>query len=108
MDLRVARRKAGLTQVDCAHLLDVHPSLISRFESGRSTPSIQSICTLSLLYGRSFERLFGEAFASARTELAERLPSLPDAPTHWLPRPNRQHTLNQLSAHLSESENGAA
>uniref|UniRef100_UPI0035323876 helix-turn-helix transcriptional regulator n=1 Tax=Pararhizobium sp. IMCC3301 TaxID=3067904 RepID=UPI0035323876 len=103
LDLKVARRKSGLTQQDCAHLLDVNPSRISRLESGRSTPSVQEICTLSLIYGRSFESLFASMFERARKLVHQQLSSLPDCPKAWLGRFNRNHTLNSLPSRLAVS-----
>ena len=103
LDLKVARKKSGLTQVDCAHLLAIHPSLVSQIETGKRMPTVREICTLSLIYGRSFESLFAGIFTDARSDLRERLTTIPDAPKHWLGRHNRQATLNRLAEHLLAS-----
>ncbi|MCB2052416.1 MAG: helix-turn-helix transcriptional regulator, partial [Novosphingobium sp.] len=58
LDLRLARRKAGFTQDDAAHLLGVRAPRLSVLEQGRKRPNLVQICTLSLIYGRSFESLF--------------------------------------------------
>jgi len=100
LDLKVARRKSGLTQQDCAHLLDVNPSRISKLESGKRMPSVQEICTLSLIYGKSFESLFASVFERARKLVHEQLTSLPDCPKGWLGRFNRNHILNCLPSRL--------
>ena len=97
LDLKVARKRSGLTQIDCAHLLNIHPSLVSQTENGKRLPTVREICTLSLIYGRSFESLFAGIFADARDDIQERLASIPDAPKHWLGRHNRQHTLDRLA-----------
>ena len=101
LDLKVARRKSGLSQEDCAHLLGVHPTKISVLEHGRAMPSVREICTLSLIYGKSFESLFGPVMTEAEGQLRERLPTLPDCPKKWLGRFNRQGTLNRLSERLA-------
>lgn len=104
LDLKVARRKSGLTQQDCAHLLDVHKTKISLLEAGKVLPSVQEICTLSMLYGKSFESLFGAMMNDAKRLLQNRLETLPVASHKWLGRFIRQNTLNRLAARL-ESNN---
>ncbi|MDA4845246.1 helix-turn-helix transcriptional regulator [Hoeflea poritis] len=111
LDLKVARRKSGLTQQDCAHLLDVQKSRISLLEQGKALPSVLEICTLSLLYGRSFESLFGSMLEEAHGALKERLATLPVPSNRWLGRFIRQNTLNRLAARLDDnkpSEHGPA
>jgi transcriptional regulator with XRE-family HTH domain len=103
LDLKVARRKSGLSQQDCAHLLEVHPSKISLMEHGKAMPSVRDICTLSLVYGKSFESLFAAIMADAYASLSERLASMPECPKQWLPKFNRQNTLNSLAFRLSAS-----
>lgn len=102
LDLRVARRKSGLSQADCAHLLGVHTPRISRLESGKALPSLPQISRLSIIYGRTFERLFSAIVADARRDLRERLASMPEAPRKWLPRFNRDNTLRALSDRLND------
>lgn len=102
LDLKVARKKAGLTQQDCAHLLNVHKSRICNLEQGNTVPSVIEICTLSLIYGKSFESLFGSMFAEARSSLRERLGTLPTPSVRWIGRFNRQNSLNRLAARLDE------
>jgi len=103
LDLRVARKKSGLNQIDCAHLLDVHPSRISKLESGKRPPSVREICTLSLIYGKSFESLFGSVFESARQLLRDQLATMPKGSKHWLGRLNRNRTLNAIAERLDNS-----
>ena len=102
LDLKVARRKSGLTQQDCAHLLDVHKAKISLLEQGKTLPSVLEICTLSLLYGKSFESLFGSLLEEAHSTLKDRLATLPMVSNRWLGRFTRQNTLNRLAARLDE------
>ena len=100
LDLKVARRKSGLTQGDCAHLLDVHPSKVSLLESGKALPSIKDICALSLIYGRSIESLFSDIIANTNRQLLERLRTMPEAPTRWLGSFNRRNTLSAVADRL--------
>lgn len=100
LDLSVARRKSGLTQADCAHLLEVHPSKVSLLESGKTLPSVREICLLSLVYGRSFESLFGGIFDDAQHQMVERLRTMPRAPKRWLGNLNRANTLRVLAKRL--------
>ncbi len=110
LDLKVARRKSGLTQQDCAHLLDVHKAKISLLEQGKALPSVLEICTLSLLYGKSFESLFGSMMEDAQRNLKDRLATLPEVSKRWLGRFIRNNTLNRLAARLDNdpTEHGSA
>lgn len=101
LELKVARRKAGLSQADCAHLLGVHPSRISLLESGKAVPSIHHICRLSVMYGRSFESLFSDIYDDARRNLRKCLHTMPEAPARWLGQFNRENTLRALAHRLS-------
>lgn len=104
LDLTVARRNSGLTQQDCAHLLGVSDATIAKLEKGVRTPTIHEICTLSLLYGRSFETLFGGIFKDVRTQLAERINTLPSSSGTVCLRINRQSTLNRLARRLEDEQ----
>jgi len=104
-DLKVARRKSGLSQSDCAHLLDVDRSKISRLERGDSPPTIRDICTLSLVHGKSFESLFGTVFQEVYDSLRERLASIPSEAGKRMSQFNRTNTLNQLASRLETLTN---
>lgn len=101
LELKVLRRKSGFTQRDCAHLLSVHPSKISLFESGRTLPNIKEIAALTIVYGRSFEQLFEQFVIETHKELFERVRTMPDGPKRWLGSFNRRSTLNALADRLS-------
>lgn len=96
LDLRLARRKAGLIQRDCAHLLAIHPGTLSTLEHGGRLPTVNQICSLSLIYGRSFESLFAEIMGEARLNLLRRLDTLPKTARHCSATVNRQATLTRL------------
>ena len=77
LDLRLARKKAGYTQDDLAHLLDTHQTVVSQLEHGKRRPSLSEIIDLSLIYGRSFESLFSEVMRERKLHLTNRLTTLP-------------------------------
>ena len=104
LDLRAARRKSGLRQVDSAHLMGAHKSKISNLETGRQRPTVQDICTLSMIYGRSFESLFSGIFDEVRADLTMRLPELSEPGVHYKRRLFRERTLQQLEERLQAIE----
>lgn len=95
LDLKVQRRKAGLSQKDCAHLLGVHPSRISLLESGHAIPKVAELFTLSVIYGKALGTFFTDAFEDVRELLQERLTTLPRRYQF-----NRRNTLSQLAERL--------
>jgi transcriptional regulator with XRE-family HTH domain len=101
LDLRLARRKAGYTQRDIAHLLSVQQSNISALEHGRVLPSIQEIVTLSVIYGRSFESLFAQLMKNARFALRKRTPTMPKTARNYVATFNRESSIKRLRHRLS-------
>lgn len=101
MDLKVARRKLGLTQADCAHLLGVHRSKISHLERGEIEPSLREVCMLALIHGRSVEDIFGCVFHDLHGDMEERLTAMPAARGNWIGRFNRARTLERLASQLA-------
>ena len=104
LDLRAARRKAGLTQRDVAHLLAAHQSTVSDLERGRLLPTLVQIVTLSLIYGRSFESLFAEVMRDARQALRKRLRTLPKEARTYAGTFNRESTIARLRDRLAAEE----
>ena len=102
LDLRAARRNSGLRQVDCAHLMGVNKTKISNLENGRQRPSVRDICTLSMIYGRSFESLFAGIFDEVKADVFCHLSDLPEPQSHYGPATNRKRTLDGLRARLEE------
>lgn len=100
LDLKVARRKSGLTQKECAHLLGTDQRYISLIETGEKLPSIYQICALSFVYGRSVESLLCSVFDDTAEVLVERLETLPESRKDWLGRFNRHNTLSALALRL--------
>lgn len=102
LDLKVQRRKAGLSQEDVAHLMGVHPSKVSLLEGGRAIPSLHDIATLSIVFGKSFEEFFFVFVQEARNKIVIRLTSMPKAPKRWLPQFNRRYTIDNLTQRLAD------
>ena len=100
-DLRVDRKKAGLSQKDCAHLLDVRQQRISALERGDAIPTVSEICGLSLIFGKSFTSLFTAEFAVARRFIDERMATLPIDKRSWISRFNRTSTLSKLAERIA-------
>ena len=101
-DLKVARKRSGLTQVDCGHLLSASDNIVSQIERGQRLPTLRELCSLSLIYGRSFECLYAELFRQVRKDLMEQLGNMPDAPKDWLATKSRQRSLERLARRLLE------
>jgi transcriptional regulator with XRE-family HTH domain len=101
LDLRVARRRAALTQVDCAHLLGTDQPRISKFEAGTAMPSVVDLSILYLIFDRSLGRTSENILASLRDELLSRLASIPDCPPAWRDRRARFQTLGDLAEKLA-------
>lgn len=102
LDLRLARRKAGYTQRDCAHLLGIHKGRVSALEQGNKLPTIQQICLLSLIYGRSFESLFAQLLQEARVILRDHLPTLPKLKKAYVQNFNRDANIKRLKQRLAD------
>jgi transcriptional regulator with XRE-family HTH domain len=102
-DLRLARRKAGLTQADLAHLLGTSTREISAFENGSRLPGLPQLCELSLIYGRSFEALFAELMERGKDRLRQRLPSLPELKRPDVSTFNRENTLRRIERQVTGS-----
>ena len=101
LDLRLARRKSGFTQADTAHLLALNRSKLSLLETGQRLPSLVQICTLSLIYGRSFESLFGAIMAEAKASLRRRILTMPKNTRKYAGSLNRNHSIERLARSLA-------
>ena len=99
-DLRVARQKAGLRQVDCAHLLGVAESRISQLETGRSLPTTKQLAMLSIVYGKPMEALTSGFLDEILAGLIGRLETMPPVRQDTTETFNRTHTLSELAVRL--------
>lgn len=100
-DLRLARKKSGLMQRDVAHLLDIGQATLSDLERGLYRPSIDQICTLSLIYGRSFEHFFAEVLDHGRDNLRSRISSLTTKGGDEATAFRREGTLRRLEEQIT-------
>lgn len=104
LDLRLARRKSGLSQQEVAHLLASDQSTLSVLENGTKPPSVRQIVQLSLIYGRTFNSLFDEQMREVKTEMLERLESLPKKKRSHIAMFNRTRSLRKLRERLMKSD----
>lgn len=102
LDLRLARRKAGYTQGDVAHLLATQQSAVSDLEHGKIRPTLEQIIELSLIYGRSFESFFEELMTERQKLLKKQLASLPDLGKQTAHTFNRAGSLDRLTRRLAK------
>lgn len=102
LDLRLARRKAGYTQEDVAHLLSTHQSVVSDLEHGKAQPSVDQIVELSLIYGRSFESFFGAVMEKRQKHLNRQLGRMPELTKPTAHTFNRASSLAKLKRRLAE------
>lgn len=99
-DLRLTRRKSGFTQCDVAHLIDSHQSNIVALEKGDHLPTLEQICALSQVFGRTFEGLFSELIEDARKRVRTNLASLPEKCRETALSANRKANLQRLERRL--------
>ena len=101
LDLKVARRKTGLRQVDLAHLLAIDKQRVCRLERGETLPTVGEVAALSFVYGKPMEALLSGLVDATIVNLAARLRTLPDAADGGEePGFNRAHTLAELARRL--------
>lgn len=105
LDLKVARRKAGLAQEDLGHLLGIGKSKVSKIERGVQPVTLPELCALALIYGRSADSLLEPLWPDAAADLAARLQSMPIPASPWISTFNRQHTLTSLGERLASNSN---
>lgn len=67
--LRELRRQVGFSQRDVARQLGVSPSIISSYETGERTPSVENLLALSFLYKCSVDHLLGKDAEPPRAAL---------------------------------------
>ena len=101
LDLRSARRKSGLSQEEVAYLVCVNQATYSRFEKGTLTPSVEQLCLLALIYGKSFGSYFDQITAAQKLALQRRLEKMPPKDRPRVRIFNRTRTLEKLRHRLS-------
>lgn len=100
-DLSAARKKAGLTERDLCILLEIGSQDIAALEAGAIPPTVEQLCRLSIIYGRTFSELYQESMREARAALFRNLPSLPEIAGEERQHFNRENTLKRLERELS-------
>ena len=68
--LRELRVKTGISQRAVAKKLNVSPSIISSYETGERTPSVENLLSLSYLYHCSTDYLLGRENLSPKMSIA--------------------------------------
>lgn len=104
LDLRLARRKAGLTQRDVAHLIGAHQTLVSELERGCQLPRLEQIVALSLIYGRSFESLFSHLMRATRAAMKLRIVQMPAGVRSYVGTFNRDASIERLARRLADED----
>ncbi|WP_167647435.1 helix-turn-helix transcriptional regulator [Mameliella alba] len=100
LELKSMRQKSGLSQEDCAHLIGSSPTIFGRIERGDRPPSVEEICCLQLLFGKTFESFYAACVGDARDRLHRNLQSIPQLPGEDCDHHARETFLNGLSNRL--------
>ena len=100
-DLKIARKRSGLTQAECGHLIGGSENALSRIERGERLPSLREIIGLSLVYGKTFESFFEEFLGLVREEMIAALTEMPKAREGKTASP-RADTLAALARRLED------
>ncbi|MFZ7093734.1 helix-turn-helix transcriptional regulator [Primorskyibacter sp. 2E233] len=103
LDLKSMRKKSGLSQEDCGHLIGSTHNIIGRIERGERKPTVEEICALQLLFARSFDSLYGECLGKARVTLADNLRTLPEPQDDGAFIGARNAFLKRLEVRLKDS-----
>ncbi len=69
--LRIARERAGLTQLEAAKRLQINNKTLSRYEHGGSEPNVETLTRLAQLYKVSVDWLAGLSTPSADGRISE-------------------------------------
>lgn len=104
-DLRLARRKAGFTQRDIAHLLGTKKATIGQLEQAKRKPTLPQIVTLSVIYGRSFESLFSAEMRASEAALRQRIVRMPEGTRNHTATFNREASIERLAQRLATESN---
>ena len=100
--LRQARRGKGYTQQDCARSIGVSQARYSDYERGLKMPTVQHLCTLSVLLGKTFESVYAELMRDAKSTLRKNIRKLPTQVRSYVHTFNRNRNLERLQRNLDE------
>lgn len=94
------RNRAGLRQIDVAHLLSVQHARISHIETGQAVLTAPEVVKLSVVYGKPIEVLLAGLIDEALDSLVEQLRTIPSLSRDLPELVNRAPTLQQLARKL--------
>ncbi len=100
LDLRLARKIAGLTQDDCATLMNRGRKYVHRLEQGKREPSLDDLLRLSVIYNRTFEDYVATRLKAARATVRAGLPQLPASISNHAGFRQRRYTLDRIEHDL--------
>lgn len=100
LELRDVRHVSGLTQKDCAHLLSISEDQYNAIERGLREPDLKEIIGLSIMFGKSFESLFGHMMDEVRANIAACLEDIPKANKKWPHKEARRRTIARIETFL--------
>ncbi len=101
LELKVARRRSGLSQQEVAHLIDVSRVRISKLECGIAVPTPDELTTFSLIYSSSFLTVGGAVMPVLTRTLRERFETLPNRNNYVDGISRKATTLKTLSKRLA-------
>ena len=107
VDLKVARRRSGLSQADVAHLLAVDRSRVSKLEHGHYQPAAHELVGICLIYGKDLSRLCPSVIGEACKALNSQLATLPNQADKTNGLDNRSQALSNLAERLADPHNTA-
>ena len=101
LELKVARRRSGLSQQEVAHLLAVSRVRISKLECGIAVPTPDELTIFSLIYSNSFLTLGGAVMPVLIRTLRDRFETLPNCNNYSAGTSRKATTLKTLSKRLA-------
>ena len=100
VDLKVARRQSGLSQADCAYLLQISLSRMSKLEAGVRELKVSEMCSLCIVYGYAVSPLCQSRVERRVISMRQRLATLPDYRIEQPSQKKRRETLEVLARRL--------
>ena len=100
LDLRLARKLTGLTQVDCATMMGISRKHWRRLETGKREPTFKELLILTTIFNRTFENHVIEKLSEARATVRAGLPLLPHAVREQVDFAKRRQTLDRIEEAL--------
>ena len=101
LELKVARRRSGLSQKDVAHLLGISRVRVSKLECNLAVPTPDELTTFSLIYSPSFLTIGGAVMPVLFRTLRDRLDTFPNRDSYAGGTTPKSKTLNTLSKRLT-------